>query len=254
MELGAHAHEHGFRHVHLDSVGSTNAECFERGQDRLWVTAGEQTAGRGRRGRAWASPQGNLHASVLLSDLVEPRRACELCFVTAVAMVDAVSAIAPKAAERLTLKWPNDLLVDGAKLAGILVEASHRGGAYRVVVGCGLNVAHHPLDTPYPAMHLAMTDPSARASGLFRRLSDSFALRLAEWNRGNGFASIRSAWLARAAGVGQRIIVRLPSGEVQGSFVALEEDGSLLLEEDDGSRRAISAGEVFFPAAQSGAL
>jgi BirA family biotin operon repressor/biotin-[acetyl-CoA-carboxylase] ligase len=254
MELGAHAHEHGFRHVHLDSVGSTNAECFLRGEDRLWITAGEQTAGRGRRGRAWASPHGNLHASVLLCDLVEPKRACELCFVTAVAMVDAVSALAPKAAERLALKWPNDLLVGGAKLAGILVEASHRGGAYWVVVGCGVNVAHHPVDTPYPAMHLGMSDPSACASDLFRRLSDSFALRLAEWDLGKGFASIRAAWLARAAGVGQRVIIRLPSGEVQGSFVALEEDGSLLLEEDDGARRAISAGEVFFPAAQTGAL
>jgi BirA family biotin operon repressor/biotin-[acetyl-CoA-carboxylase] ligase len=253
MELGAHAREHGFRHLHLGSVGSTNAECLRRGEDRLWITAGEQTAGRGRRGRAWVSPPGNLHASVLLSDLVEPRRASEICFVTAVALADAVSALAPKAGKDLALKWPNDLLVDGAKLAGILVEASHLGGSYRVVVGCGVNVAHHPLDTPYPATHLAMSDPALCAPDLFRRLSDSFALRLSEWDLGQGFASIRTAWLARAAGVGQRVTVRLPSGEVQGSFIALEEDGSLLLEADDGARHAISAGEVFFPAAQTGA-
>ena len=219
------------------------------------MTAGKQTAGRGRRGRPWTSPYGNLHASVLLCDVSDPRRACEICFVAAIALIEAVADIAPGAAGHLALKWPNDLLVGGAKVAGILVEASHGDGAHRLVVGFGVNVVDHPLDTPYPAADLTTSDPAAAASDLFRTLSDGFTLRLAEWDGGRGFASIRAAWLARAAGIGQRILVRLPSGDVQGSFEALDEDGSLLLLADDGSRRTISAGEVFFPgfAAPAGA-
>jgi BirA family biotin operon repressor/biotin-[acetyl-CoA-carboxylase] ligase len=246
MRLGEQARAAGFRHVHLPSIGSTNAEALVRAEDRLWVTADEQIAGRGRRGREWSSPPGNVYASLLLKDPASPRRAADLCFVAALAVADAVFAVAPRAAVGLALKWPNDALVNGAKVAGILVEGAHGLDGFAAVIGCGINVAFHPEGTPYAATHLAATDAIA-APDVFAALSDGFARRLAQWNRGEGFPAIRAAWLAHAAGLGRRILVRLPSGELDGVFEALDEDGSLILRDAAGGRRPVSAGEIFFP-------
>jgi BirA family transcriptional regulator, biotin operon repressor / biotin---[acetyl-CoA-carboxylase] ligase len=248
MKLGAGAQAAGFRHLHLDIVASTNVEALARGQDdRLWITAREQSAGRGRRGRAWASPAGNLYASLVLVDPAEPRRAADLCFVAALALSDAVVAAAPRAAASMALKWPNDVLVNGAKLAGILVEGAHAGERFSAVIGCGVNIVSHPGGTPYPATHLSATDTTVNVEIFFAALSDSFAKRLELWQRGAGFAEIRKAWLARAAGIGRRIVVRLPSGDVDGTFESLDSEGALILIEDGGQRRAVSAGEIFFP-------
>jgi BirA family biotin operon repressor/biotin-[acetyl-CoA-carboxylase] ligase len=246
MGLGAGAKAAGFRHLHIPGVGSTNVEALDRDQDRLWVTADEQTAGRGRRGRDWSSPPGNLYASLLLKSPAEPRRAADLCFVAALALSDAIGAVAPRAAAGLALKWPNDVLVFGSKVAGILVEGVHRAEGFTTVIGCGVNIASHPHATPIPATHLRKSDASATIALLFRSLSDAVAARLALWNRGTGFAVIRQDWLAQAAGVGQRIVVRLPGGEVDGVFEALDPEGALVLRENDGGLRSVSAGEVFF--------
>ena len=247
MKLGAGAQAAGFRHLHFDSIGSTNAEALERGQDRLWVTAGEQVAGKGRRGRPWSSPRGNLYASLLLVDPAEPRRAADLCFVAALALSDAVLSTAPRAAPALALKWPNDVLIGGAKVSGILVEGAHAGGGFSAVIGWGVNIASHPDGTPYPATHLAMTDATVNVVNFFAALTDGFARRLEQWQRGLGFATIREAWLERAAGLGRRIVVRLPSGDIDGVFEALDAEGVLILRDDSGARREISAGEIFFP-------
>jgi BirA family transcriptional regulator, biotin operon repressor / biotin---[acetyl-CoA-carboxylase] ligase len=248
MKLGAGAQAAGFRHLHLDIASSTNVEALARGQeDRLWVTAREQSAGRGRRGRTWSSPPGNLYASLVLADPAEPRRAADLCFVAALAVSDAVYAVAPRAAAAMALKWPNDVLIDGAKLAGILVEGAHAGDHFSAVIGCGVNIASHPAGTPYPATHLAATDAVANVDIFFAALSDAFAKRLELWQRGAGFAAIRKAWLARAAGIGRHIVVRLPSGDIEGVFETLDSEGALILLEDCGRRRPVSAGEIFFP-------
>lgn len=247
MRLGALAPAEGFRHEHLETVGSTNAEVLARGEDRLWITAGEQMAGRGRRGRTWVSPPGNLYASLLLRQPADPRRSADICFIAALALSDAIFEVAPRAAAALSLKWPNDVLVDGAKTAGILVEGSHDGGRFSVVTGCGVNVVSHPPDTPYPATHLREHDATVTAADLFMTLSDAFARRLSQWQAGQGFAAIRAAWLARAAGLGRRIVVRLPDGEIDGTFEALDEEGALILRADDGRRRTVAAGEIFFP-------
>ncbi len=247
MKLGAGAQAAGFRHLHFDSIGSTNVEALQRGQDRLWVTAGEQVSGKGRRGRPWSSPRGNLYASLLLVDPAEPRRAADLCFVAALALSDAVFATAPRAAAVLALKWPNDVLIGGAKLAGILVEGAHAGGGFSAVIGCGVNIASHPQGTPYPATHLAASDAAVNVESFFAALTDGFARRLEQWQRGAGFAAIRQAWLQHAAGLGRRIVVRLPSGDIDGVFEALDAEGVLILREDAGTRREISAGEIFFP-------
>jgi BirA family transcriptional regulator, biotin operon repressor / biotin---[acetyl-CoA-carboxylase] ligase len=242
--LGRGAAAKGYRHIHLDTVGSTNAEAQRLGGDRLWITADEQTAGRGRRGRDWSSPPGNLYASLILAEPSPPQRAAQLSFVAAVALADAVAAVAPRSAERTTLKWPNDLLVGGAKAAGILVEGVH-GSAFSAVIGCGVNVAHHPEGLAYTATHLAALDPGVTAAGLFAALSDAFADRLEQWAEGRSFAATRSAWLARAAGLGEPIRVRLADRMMEGTFEALTEDGVLLLRDAADIVRPISAGDVF---------
>ncbi len=248
MKLGPTAQAAGFRHHHLDVVGSTNVEALACGlEDRLWITAREQSAGRGRRGRAWSSPPGNLYASLVLVDPAEPRRAADLCFVAALALSDAVYATAPRAASTMALKWPNDLLIGGAKVAGILVEGAHAGNGFSAVIGWGVNIASHPDGTPYPATHLVASDATANVQAFFAALSDAFVGRLVTWRRGAGFAEIRKAWLARAAGIGRRIVVRLPSGDIDGVFEALDDEGALILLDDAGQRRAIAAGEIFFP-------
>jgi BirA family transcriptional regulator, biotin operon repressor / biotin---[acetyl-CoA-carboxylase] ligase len=248
IKLGSVAQAAGFRHLHFDSAGSTNVEALARAQeDRLWITASEQTAGRGRRGRAWSSPSGNLYASLVLVDPAEPKRAADLCFVAALALSDAVYATAPRAAATMALKWPNDVLISGAKVAGILVEGAHAGDRFTAVIGCGVNIASHPQDTPYPSVHLGASDAGVNVQNFFNALSDAFARRLDLWHRGAAFAEIRKDWLSLAAGLGRRIVVRLPAGEIDGVFDSLDNEGALVLLDDAGKRRQISAGEIFFP-------
>ena len=186
-----------------DAVGSTNAEAFalaNAGEPApFWIAARSQTAGRGRRGRSWTSEPGNLYASLLLSDPSPPERAAELSFVAALAAYDAVAEVAGLAG-RLAIKWPNDVLCDGAKLAGILIE----GQGASVVVGIGINCAHHPAGTPYPATDLAACGVRVSPDRLFEALASAMRRRLAQWDRGTGFASIRADWLARAAGLARR--------------------------------------------------
>jgi len=240
----------GARLVSLDAVGSTNAEAFARarGGERgpLWVAARRQTAGRGRRGRAWVSEPGNLYASLLLTDPAPPQRAAELSLVAALALHDALAERASVLGPRLALKWPNDVLCDGAKLAGILVEGETlAGGPLAVVIGIGVNCAHHPADTAYPATNLAAAGALVTPESLAQALIGAMARRLAEWNRGEDFAAIRAAWLKRAAGLGAPARVRLPGREVDGIAETLDETGRLVLRLADGSRERIAAGEMF---------
>jgi BirA family transcriptional regulator, biotin operon repressor / biotin---[acetyl-CoA-carboxylase] ligase len=248
MDLGPRARAAGFGHIHLPIVDSTNAEAFRRRGDRLWITGGAQTSGRGRRGRDWTSPPGNLYASLRLEDPAPSRRAAELCFVAALALSDAVAATAPRAGAQLALKWPNDVLIGGAKVAGILVEAVHEADRFAAAIGCGVNIAHHPEGLAYPVTHLAATDKPVDAALLFSALSDAIALRLDQWRAGDGFIETRSDWLSRAAGLGRPVKVRLPDREIEGVFEALDEEGALILREAGGGRRPISAGEIFFAA------
>src|SRR5262245_14857271 len=155
MQLDPRASAAGVRLVSHELLASTNTEALtlaragERGP--LWVTAGRQSAGKGRRGRSWTSEPGNLFASLLLTEPAPPEHWAELSLVAALAIHDAIADLAPAARSRLAIKWPNDLLLDGAKFAGILAEAE----GTTVVVGIGLNCASHPADTDYPATNLA---------------------------------------------------------------------------------------------------
>jgi BirA family biotin operon repressor/biotin-[acetyl-CoA-carboxylase] ligase len=238
--------------IEYDTVGSTNAEALalaragEKGP--LWVRARRQTAGRGRRGRAWVSEPGNLYASLLLIDPAPADRAAELSFVAALAVHDAVAALAPHLAAQLALKWPNDVLCAGKKFCGILVE----GEGPAAVIGIGVNCAHHPEQTMHPATNLASAGASVTVERMFAALSQAMMQRLAQWNCGAGFDAIRSDWLARAAGLGEAIRVRLPDAEVVGGFEGIDSRGRLIVRLSDGRSTEIAVGDVLiFSAARS---
>ena len=251
MQLDPRASAAGVRLVAHDMLGSTNAEalsCVRRGErGPLWIVATQQTAGRGRRGREWVSEPGNLHASLLLTNAALAEYWPELSFVAALAIHDAVVEVAPALKPRLAIKWPNDLLLSGAKFAGILIEGEGVGGG-AVVVGIGVNCASHPATTDHPATDLAAAGATVTPEALFAALSNKMMGRLAQWNSGKGFSTIRADWLARAAGLGQEIVVRLPDRELAGIFEALNERGGLVLRRSDGSSAIITAGDVLMPA------
>jgi BirA family biotin operon repressor/biotin-[acetyl-CoA-carboxylase] ligase len=248
MQLHKSASATGASLISHDTLGSTSAEALARARagerGPLWITARRQTAGRGRRGSVWISQPGNLYASLLLSDAAAGAHLPELCFVAALAVMDAVCAAAPSLASKLKLKWPNDLLLDGAKLAGILIEAESIAGRTATVAGIGVNCAHHPGDTAYPATDLAAHGVAVTPVDVFRELSGAMAARLAQWDRGAGFAAIRAAWLSHAAGIGSDIVVRLPDRELAGTFESLDPAGRLMLRLPAGRLEAITAGDV----------
>jgi BirA family biotin operon repressor/biotin-[acetyl-CoA-carboxylase] ligase len=234
------------RQLALGTIDSTNAEALRRARagerGPLWITAETQSAGRGRRGRNWISAAGNLHATLLLTDPSPTALAPQLSFVAALALHDAVAQCAPQVGPALALKWPNDLLLGGAKLAGILIEGENEP-AFAVAIGIGVNCAHHP-DTIFPATNLVAAGVLVSPQALFAALAEAMDRRLAQWARGEGFAAIRADWLRRAAGLGQAIQVRLPGREFSGLFEGLDEDGRLLLRQAD-VVIPVTAGEVF---------
>lgn len=252
MHLHPDADAAGVRLIAHDTLPSTNAEALARAQTGergpLWITAARQTAGRGRRGNSWISAPGNLYASLLVTDAAPAAHLPELCFVVALAVRDAVCEAAPPLSEHLKLKWPNDLLLDGAKLAGILIEAESVGGATAVAAGIGVNCAHHPENLAYPATSLAAYGATVAPADLLSVLSRMVVTRLAQWDRGSGFAAIRSEWLANAAGLGGDIHVRLAGRELTGRFETLDRMGRLMLRLPAGNLEAITVGELFAPA------
>jgi BirA family transcriptional regulator, biotin operon repressor / biotin---[acetyl-CoA-carboxylase] ligase len=237
----------GVRHISYDTLGSTNAEALARARagerGPLWVTACTQSAGRGRRGSTWVSDAGNLYATLLLTEPSPPAAAAQLSFVAALALHDAVAECAPQLGPLLRLKWPNDLLLGGAKLAGILIEGEGEP-VFSVVIGIGVNCAMHPAGTPYPATDLAAAGALVTPDEVFAALSAAMARRLTQWGSGEGFAAIRTDWLKRAAGLGEAIRVRLPEREFSGRFEGLDHAGRLLVA-DAGGVTVVTAGEVF---------
>jgi BirA family biotin operon repressor/biotin-[acetyl-CoA-carboxylase] ligase len=239
----------GYRHIHFETIGSTNDEARrlaaagEHGP--LWITAGTQTAGRGRRGRAWVSPVGNLSSTLLLKPERPVAECAQLSFVAALASSDTVAHFARDA--HVKVKWPNDVLANGHKISGILLESASAGAnPYFLAIGIGINLAHFPPGTEFPATSLAalgvavpsMADALAQLAGAFAKWYDIW--------RGQGFAPIRDPWLARAANLGGRVRARLTNEETSGVFEGIDEAGALILRETVDRVRVIAAGEVFF--------
>lgn len=240
-----------YRLVSHERIASTNDEAKALAAagapagTLIWARA--QSAGRGRQGREWVSPPGNLYASLILRPAVPIATAAQLGFVAALAVAEACRGEAPDAA--IALKWPNDVLLAGRKLAGILLEsqASADGNLAWLVLGIGINLATYPVGVEYPATALAATGADAAPEAVLAALARAFLVWYERWHDGGGFAGIRSEWLARAQGLGEPIRVRLPGATLEGRFAGLDNDGTLLLDMAIGRRR-IAAGEVF-PAA-----
>lgn len=241
-----------WRQLGFAEIDSTNEEIRRQAEagaaEGLVVVARRQTAGRGRRGRAWDSPEGNLFVSLLLRPNRPAPEAATLSFLVSLAVAEAVLDAAPGLAGRVSCKWPNDVLLDGAKLSGILLESrtaqARPGHLDHLIVGIGINLIWHPPDTPYPATHLAAHGLSETPETFLPRLLARFGHWYQAWQQ-QGFAPVRQAWLGLAQGIGKPVIVRLAQEELHGRFVALDDGGALILEFADGARRAITAGDVF---------
>lgn len=272
FQLGDRARGAGYRLIDFDSVGSTNSEALAAAAagDRggIWFAALAQTAGRGRRGRAWQSPYGNLAASLLIVPDADPAVSATLGFVAGVALQQALSAVLPRGlvkigldgAEgetaggpaRIALKWPNDVVADGAKLAGILLEAAKRpDGRHAVVIGFGVNVVAAPEGLPYPATSLRTLGVDRSAEAVFAALSDSWVDNFSLWRDGEGVETVLRRWRGAAAGIGAPVVVAQADGVVRGIFEAIDESGRLIVRAPDSSRIAITAGDVHFGATAS---
>lgn len=244
----------GFRHEALGEVSSTNLTCLERAREgdpgNLWITAERQSTGKGSRGRGWVSEEGNLYSSLLLKEPGPAGGLHTLTFVASLAIRDCLLALNGAGLLHVTLKWPNDVLVNGGKIAGILLESHVLGGNRYVIIGIGINVAHHPDKTLHPATSLKREGIDISLEALLQHLARAMSDRLEQWNGGQGIAKIRSDWIAAAQGIGEMIEIRMPAsgGEkvLTGRFEGIDENGLLILGGAGGRREHISVADIFF--------
>jgi BirA family biotin operon repressor/biotin-[acetyl-CoA-carboxylase] ligase len=236
--------------VAFESIGSTNDEAKRRAEDGAadgtLIWAREQIQGRGRRGRYWTSPVGNLYLSIILRPDCSVGEAARLSFATAVALADAITECSPLLRE-ISHKWPNDVLVRGRKCAGILLESSlgENQSLDWMIMGAGVNLLSHPEGTEFPATDLAAEGAGAIA---VEDMLEAFARHFQNWReiwQDKGFQPVRDGWLARAHGLGERMKVRIGEERFAATFLDLAEDGALLARLDDGRVRRVEAGEVF---------
>lgn len=268
--LGAKAAAAGYRLAAYDAIGSTNSEALAAAAagDRggIWFVTPHQTAGRGRRGRAWMSSPGNLAASLLVVPDAEPDRIATLGFVAGVALNRGLSTILPAGLvrigidgadgadgkARIALKWPNDVLADGAKLAGILLETGKTpDGRTAIVVGIGVNVVSAPEGVPYPATSLHALGVERDAAEVFEALSDSWVDAFGLWDDGRGVSGILDLWRGSAAGIGAPVAVAQDGVVRRGVFETIDAAGRLIIRDEDGSLHPITAGDVHFGATAS---
>ncbi len=248
----------GYRVFAHEIIDSTNEEARrlavagDPGKCIVW--AAEQTAGRGRRGRQWVSKRGNLFASILIRPQASLADASQLSFAAALAVKHTLEVLSDQAVE-FALKWPNDVLVDGAKISGILLEGSAKpatqGGPAQtdyLIIGIGINLQHHPEDTPYPATDMiTAAGISLRPEDVATKLTESFDEIYQSWVT-NGFDTLRQQWLKAAYRLGQAIEVQQNDNRIKGIMRDLDATGALRIEVEDGKEVTIHAGDVFFPA------
>jgi len=212
-------------------------------EEGLWLRAERQTSGRGRQGRVWTSAEGNLYASTLVRLRAIDPQAATLALVAAVALEEVVSAYLPfpREGRGTVIKWPNDLLLNGAKLSGILLERADDA----VVIGIGVNLAHHPESLDRPATSLAAHGVTPDPADFLETLATAFERWLSIW-RNEGLAPVRTRWLDRAHPAGTALTARLPDGSaIDGLFAGLDSEGALILRLADGTSRVIHAADVF---------
>ena len=268
--LGPIARSAGYRLAGFDQIGSTNIEALAAAAagdpGGIWFAALHQTAGRGRRGRAWESTPGNLAASLLIIPDADPNALATLGFVAGVAMQTAFARILPQGAVRIgldgadaldgrgrvALKWPNDVLADGAKVSGILLEmAKTPDGRNAIVIGIGVNVVAAPTGLPYPATSLRELGYERSAEEVFASLADAWVEAFSLWSDGRGVSDILERWRGSAAGIGAPVAVQQDGVVRRGIFETVDSSGRLVMRDDDGARIVITAGDVHFGATAS---
>ena len=243
----------GYQLHHFEEIDSTNAAAKRRFDDGdkgpFWVVADRQTSGRGSRGRPWQTFQGNLFASLLIVPDFPPRNAAQLSFVACLAVLDTLREFMHDEEEQeISLKWPNDVLVNGRKISGVLLESGTdaKGGMDWLVIGIGINLVDFPDGTPYPATsvrHECGKTPETIEAII--RLANHVDRYLTQWKR-EGFGPIRDTWVSYAHGLGGPLKVKLGEDEQLGLFDSLDETGALMLNTPDGMKRILT-GDIFFP-------
>jgi BirA family transcriptional regulator, biotin operon repressor / biotin---[acetyl-CoA-carboxylase] ligase len=242
-----------YRLVRMETVDSTNAEARRRAKagepGPLWIWSARQSQGRGRGGREWISQHGNLFASLLIGVNCPIRVASQLALVAGIVTYDTIAKlIAYEGRSELLLKWPNDVLLAGEKLAGMLLEnvGSPMENRSVVVIGTGINLANHPEELPQPAISLGAYGMTVAPADALEVLAATTHEWLARWAEGTSFPSIRRAWLDRAGPTGRPLRVKINGEETEGVYAGLDSDGALRLLTADGSEHRIAAGDVFF--------
>ena len=239
--------------VALETVDSTNAEArrlAEQGEeaapDGTLVWALEQTAGRGRRGRGWDSPRGNFYGSLVLRPEVPLAEAAGLGFVAGLAVFDTIGELS-EPGYQVQLKWPNDILLFEKKVGGLLLEAAGGGDGPPdfVILGLGINLAHYPTDTDFPATSFVAQDMAIPDVLFLEVYARHFLSWVSRWVE-RGLAPLLPEWRWRAAGMGEPVTVRLEGRTLEGTFKDIDDSGALVLDQGDAGTRRITAGDVFF--------
>ncbi|MFK4823925.1 biotin--[acetyl-CoA-carboxylase] ligase [Paenochrobactrum sp. BZR 588] len=255
FSLSPIAQSQSYRLETFETIGSTNAVALERAasgdQGKIWFVSKRQESGRGRRGRAWSTPEGNLASTLLLVEHFDIKIAATLGFVAGLSLAEALEAVfsnsATKNTPKVTLKWPNDVFVNGAKLSGILLETTLLSqNRFGLAIGIGTNIVSHPTDLPYEATCLQKLGSDCDAETLFMALSDAWAVNYQIWNNGLGLDAIRLKWLEHAHQLGNPVSVMVDDKLVEGVFETIDSSCRLVIRADDGIRTTITAGDVYF--------
>ena len=238
----------------MNEVNSTSSVCLDEARDgqsgNLWITANTQLKGKGSRGREWVSDKGNLFTSLLLVEPSEIQFQPTLTFVTSLAIRDAILNVAHNTNQLVNLKWPNDVLINGKKVSGILLESHEVKKQRIVIIGIGMNVKNHPDYTLFPATSLHAENIDCDRDLFFEALAKMFDKRLQQWSKGAGFQSIREDWIKHAFGLDQMIEVKVPGQDTahaqKGIFKGINDDGLMLMEKQKGIITKISVADIFF--------
>lgn len=260
FKLSSLAKDHNYRLDIYDIVGSTNQIALEcaLGGDRgkVWIVSKNQQGGRGRLGRHWQTSSGNLASTLLLNEAFPLPAIANLGFIAGVTLAQTINELLEDAGlsenYSVKLKWPNDVLINGSKLCGILVETTKLSGShYGIAIGMGTNIVAHPKDLPYDAISLGDMGIDVTAEELFERLSHHWHINYSLWKQGKDFAAIRDIWLQYAHGLGGAVNLMLNSELVSGVFETINDDCCLVIRKNTGDFVTVTAGDVFFGDARS---
>ncbi|WP_409362028.1 biotin--[acetyl-CoA-carboxylase] ligase [Bartonella heixiaziensis] len=257
--LSNFAQKQGYTVESYGTVDSTNLVAQRKAQaghkGYLWIVAQEQSQGRARRGRTWSSPKGNLYSSLLLTDDIVHQTAAQLGFVAGISVVEAIKQFIKDKTQTnsiVSLKWPNDILLQGAKSSGVLLEIFKLPSQqYALVIGIGINVKYNYEDAPYPTSSLKNINLHVEAEQIFTVLTESFSKNYLLWKQSGGCDIIREKWLLYSAHLGQYVKIINDEKIIEGIFDGLDNDFNCIIKQKNGQQAIITAGDVHFGSAAS---